>query len=176
MGKSGSRVLVACFSHAGENYSNGGVVELTIGNTAVVAQMIAEAAAGELFEIKAESAYPYSYAECTAAAKAELEADSRPKLAHDTDVSAYDTVCLGYPNWWGTMPMPVKTFLCAHDFSGKTVLPFCTHEGSGMGDSEADLKKLVPGADVRRGLAVRGSSASAAAPAVKAWLAAEKIL
>lgn len=152
------KILVAYFSHKGQNYSNGTIVELKQGNTAVVADMLAESVNAKVFEIQTVKDYPFEYNECTVAAKEELRANSRPELLNDVDVSEYDVIILGYPNWWGTMPMAVWTFLDNHDFTGKEIIPLCTHEGSGMGNSEADLKKLVLGADIKKGLAIHGSS------------------
>ena len=85
-------------------------------------------------------------------------------------MAEYDVVFLGYPNWWGTMPMPVFAFLEAYDFSGKTVLPFCTHEGSGLGHSESDIKKLCPTARVAKGLAIQGGNVQKAESAIASWL------
>lgn len=176
MKKNKADTLVVYFSHKGQNYSNGAIVDLKTGNTAVAAGIAAELTGADCFEVETVKSYPFEYQECTAVAQQELRADSRPELAHDTDISGYDTIILGYPNWWGTTPMAVVTFLTGHDFSGKAILPFCTHEGSGMGRSETDIRALTPGADVKRGLAIRGSSVKNAAPAIKAWLSAEKLL
>ncbi len=82
----------------------------------------------------------------------------------------YDIVYLGYPNWWGTMPMAVWTFLEAYDFSGKTIVPFCTHEGSRMGNSEQDIKKLCPEATVLKGLPIKGSDVEKADKNIEAWI------
>ena len=170
MGKNKSNTLVAYFSHTGQNYANGKIVDLDKGNTAVVAEMIADLTGGELFEIRAVKDYPLIYNECTDVAKQELRADSRPELAGTIDASGYDTIILGFPNWWGTMPMPVCTFLESQSFAGKTVRPFCTHEGSGMGNSERDLKKLCPDAEIRTGLPIHGSSVSSAGANIRKWL------
>ena len=86
------------------------------------------------------------------------------------DLSKYDRIYLGYPNYCGTMPMAVYTFLEQGDFSGKTICPFCTHEGSGLGRSERDIKRLCPGASVKPGLALHGGSVGNALPALQAWL------
>lgn len=161
--------LVVYFSHKGENYSNGSIIDLKKGNTATAAEMIASMTEADLFEIEAVTAYPYEYHECTEVAKAELNADARPKLIHDIDIQNYDVIIIGYPNWWGTMPMPVWTFLEKHDFTGKTILPFCTHEGSGLGTSEADIKKLT-NADIRKGLAIHGSNVEQSSQVIKSWL------
>ena len=170
MNKSNANTLVAYFSHTGQNYSNGKIADLDKGNTKVAAEIIADLTGGELFEIKARKDYPFIYNECTDVAKQELRAGSRPELAEQIDVSGYDTVILGFPNWWGTMPMPVCTFLESQSFAGKTILPFCTHEGSGMGNSERDIKKLCPGAKLCTGLPIHGSSVSGAQPAIEKWL------
>ena len=162
--------LVAYFSHTGQNYVNGKIVDLNKGNTAVVAEMIADLTGGELFEIRAVKDYPFIYNECTDVAKQEFRAGSRPELVETIDTSDYDTIILGFPNWWGTMPMPVWTFLAGQSFAGKTILPFCTHEGSDMGNSERDLKKLCPGARIRTGLPVHGSSVSGAGANIRQWL------
>lgn len=175
MNETGSRILAAYFSRAGQNYTSGGIIELKIGNTAVAAGLISDLTGAELFEIRAVNAYPDDYTECTAVAGKELKANSRPELVRDIEIADYDTVILGYPSWWGTMPMAVKTFLDSHDFSGKKVLPLCTHEGSGMGHSEADLRELIPGADIRSGLAIRGSSVKNAADAIRNWLTSENV-
>jgi flavodoxin len=110
---------------------------------------------------------------CIDEAKKDLRAKARPELVSmPASIDEYDTVVLAYPNYWGTMPMAVFTFLENFDFSGKTILPLCTNEGSGMGGSERDIKKTCPGANVKSGLSVTGSEAANAAGRVKKWLAA----
>lgn len=165
-----SKILIAYFSHAGMNYVDGRIVDLPVGNTRVAAEKIAAATGGDLFEIRAVHAYPHAYDACTRAAKSEREADARPALQETIDVSWYDTIVLAFPNWWGTMPMPVFTFLESGDFSGKTVLPLCTHEGSGLGNSERDIKKLCPASEIKIGLALRGSIAAKSDAAIQTWL------
>ena len=88
----------------------------------------------------------------------------------------YDTIVLGYPNWWGTMPMAVFTFLESHDFFGKTILPFCTHEGSGMGHSESDIKAVCPGAKIEKGLAITGSKVNKSEKTIEGWLSTAGLL
>lgn len=172
----GRRILVAYYSRAGWNYSNGITVELEVGNTAVAAKAVAKMADADLFEIRTVKDYPVDYRECTAVAGAELKAGTLPELRESIDLTGYDTVILGYPCWYGTYPMAVKTFLVSHDFSGKAVLPFCTHEGSGMGKSESDLRRDIPLASIRSGLAIRGSSVANANADIREWLVAEAIL
>ena len=82
----------------------------------------------------------------------------------------YDVIYLGYPNWWGTFPMAVFTFLESYDFTGKTIVPFCTHEGSGLGSSERDIKQLCPNAKILSGIAIRGGSVLSADNIVQSWL------
>ena len=166
------KALVAVFSKTGEQYAVGTISE---GNTMIVARMIAEKTGADLFEIRTAKPYPEGYTVTTEIAKRELNANARPELAEDKDVKEYDTVFLGYPIWWGEPPMAVLTWLEAHDFAGKTVIPFATHEGSGMGRSERTLKKTLPGAKFGAPLALRGATAQndrpAARKAVNGWLA-----
>ena len=110
-------------------------------------------------------------------AKKDLRAKARPELVSLPDsIDGYDTVVLAYPNYWGTMPMAVFTFLEHYDFSGKTILPVCTNEGSGMGGSERDIRRSCPGATVKSGLAIMGSGAANSREAVKRWLSANGLL
>lgn len=167
------KTLIAYFSHTGENYFGGAIRKIAKGNTAVVAEFAQKATGGDIFEIQTVKSYPENYKECCDVAQAEGRANARPELKTDIpDIAAYDNVVLGYPCWWGTMPQAVFTFLESADFSGKKILPFCTHEGSGMGRSEGDIKKLCPGASVAKGLAISGSSAAGAESSVRTWLGA----
>ena len=164
-------ILIAYFSRSGNNYVNGSIINLPVGNTEVAAKKIQEITGGELFKINQVNKYSEDYNTCTEEAKRELRANVRPELAEKLDsLDGYNTVILGYPNWWGTMPMPVWTFLENNNFSGKTILPLCTHEGSGMGSSERDIKKLCPDAKLQKGLAIRGGSVKSAGKDIEAWL------
>ena len=130
--KKDMKILTAFFSHKGENYFGGRIVYINKGNTAKVAEKLHALVGGDMYEIKSASPYPETYKETVAAAVAELSAGIRPELAAPVpDVSEYDAVILAYPNWCGTAPMAVRTFLESADFSGKRILPVCTHEGSG---------------------------------------------
>ena len=169
------KILTAYFSHAGENYFDGKIKAVTEGNTAIVAKKIAAATGSELFEIARETPYPYSYAECVKEAKEEFIRNSRPALKEKISVKGYDVVILAYPNWCGTMPMAVFTFLESGDFAGKKILPLCTNEGSRMGRSEGDVKKLCPEAEIADGLSVKGSLAAESDEKVYAWLKANGI-
>ena len=165
-----SKKLVAYFSHKGENYSKGKIVNLKKGNTEIAAEMISSIIDADIFEIIADKKYPIKYDDCIEIAKKELRENSKIKLKQDIDIKEYDTIFVGYPNWWGTMPMPVWTFLEEKDFTNKKVLPFCTHEGSGLGKSESDIKKLTGGAEVLKGLAINGSEVNNSEKQIKKWL------
>ena len=165
------KAFIAYFSRKGNNYVSGSVVNLSVGNTEVAAKKIQALTGGDLFEIQTAHSYSEDYHRCTGEAKKELRENARPKLAGTLpNPDGYDVLYLGYPNWWGTMPMGVFTFLENYDLRGKTILPFCTHEGSGMGRSEADIKKLSPGAAVFQGLAISGSHVSQADRDIESWI------
>jgi flavodoxin len=166
-----TKCLIAYFSRKGQNYVSGRVVDLKVGNTEVVANMIQKITSGDMFYIESIAAYPKDYTEATEVAKNELRTKARPKLTgHVENIGAYNVIFLGYPNWWGTMPMPVFTFLESYDLSGKTIVPFCTHEGSGMGHSEQDITKACPKATVLKGIAIHGTNASSARSNVSSWI------
>ena len=165
------KCLIAYYSRAGNNYVGGGIVNLPVGNTEVAANMIQKLTGGDLFKINTVKTYPADYTKTTEVAQQELRQNARPELTGRIDNMAdYAIIVLGYPNWWGTMPMAVYTFLEAYDFSGKTILPFCTHEGSGMGHSESDIKKLCAKAAVLKGLSLKGGSVQSAENEIAAWL------
>jgi flavodoxin len=166
-----SKSLIAYYSRKGSNYLNGNIVNLPVGNTEVVAKKIKNFVGRDLFEIKTVKSYPIDYTETTRVAQDELRKKARPELSEFVDdMGAYDVIYLGYPNWWGTFPMAVFTFLESYDFSGKTIIPFCTHEGSGIGNSERDIRKLCPNAKVLTGLAIQGGSVNSADNMIKSWL------
>jgi flavodoxin len=166
-----SKCLIAYFSRSGNNYVNGTIMNLPVGNTEVIAKMIQEMTKGDLFHIEAVNAYPEDYTETTDVAKGELRTNARPKLtSHLESIASYDVVFLGHPNWWGTMPMPVFTFLEEYNLSGKTIAPFCTHEGSGLGRSVSDIRKMCPQSTVLDGLAIRGGDVKNAQNEVSGWL------
>jgi len=152
--------LILFYSRPGNNYVSGDIVYLKKGNCLVVAEKIQAETGADMFQIEPVKEYSEDYMTCTEEAKRELNANARPAYKGDIDISGYDTIILGYPIWWGTFPMPVFTFLENHDFTGKTIIPFSTHEGSGLGSSVSDIKKLCPTANVKPGIAIRGSNAS----------------
>ena len=163
-------ILIAYYSRKGQNYWNGSIVDLAKGNTERVAEFVQRAVGGELFEIEPVREYSADYMTCTEEAKEELRQGARPALKrYPEGLDGVDTIFLGYPNWWGTMPMCVYTFLERFDLSGKKIVPFCTNEGSGMGSSERELKKLCKGAIVAQGLSIHGAEAAKSEAKVAAW-------
>lgn len=152
--RSDQRVLVVYFSRADEN--TGGVGYIEKGNIKILAEMIAERTHGDLFEIKTVKPYPKEYRPVTEAAKQEKEENARPEIVGELpDLSKYDVVFLGYPIWWSDMPMPVYTFLDRENFAGKIILPFCTHEGSGLSGTDRRIAETTK-ADVKDGFALAG--------------------
>jgi flavodoxin len=165
-----SKILIVYYSRTGENYWNGSIRSIEKGNTERVAEFIQEAVGGDLFEIDTVKPYAKDYYECIDEAKAELRAKARPEIKGYVDsIDEYDTIFVGYPNWWGTAPMCVFTFLEHYDLSGKRIVPFCTNEGSGMGQSETDLRRICKGATIERGLSITGCHAAESQETVAAW-------
>lgn len=154
-----AKKLIAFYSRADENYVNGTIKTLDTGNTEIAAGIIQELTGADMFKIEQMQEYAKDYNECISQAQADQKRNARPELkAYPETLQQYDTIYLGFPNYWSTMPMAVFTFLEHFDFSGKTIKPFCTHEGSGMGKSEQDIKRLCPDATIGKGLAIRGGS------------------
>ncbi|MDE6579378.1 MAG: flavodoxin [Ruminiclostridium sp.] len=163
--------LIVYFSRTGENYVNGTIKKLSVGNTETAAKLIQSKTGADMFRLVPSVGYSDNYNECTKEAKDDQKRNARPELtAYPDSIDQYDTIYLGYPNYWGTMPMCVFTFLEHFDFRGKTILPFCTHEGSGMGSSVSDIKKLCPNANVGTGLAIHGADAERSGADIDKWL------
>ncbi len=157
------KILIAYFSHSG--------------NTKVIADMISKSTCGELFEIKPVKDYPTDYKSVTDQARKEINSDFRPELKSKvSNIDAYDVIFVGSPNWWGTVAPPVAAFLESYDFEGKTIVPFITHEGSGLGRSASDIKDMCPNSNLLPGLAVRGGSVGNASDDVKKWLRSINII
>ena len=143
--------LVAFYSRADENYFDGSMKYIQIGNTEKAAKMIADMIGADLFKIEQKIPYAADY--------------NLPQ-----DIDQYDEIYLGYPNYWGTMPMAVYTFLESYDFTGKKIHPFCTHEGSGLSNTESDIKKSAKGAVIEKGIAIHGSSVDQAKDVLERWI------
>ena len=172
-----ARTLIAFFSRADENYFGGAMRYVKVGNTEIVADIIKDLIPADSFKIEMKNPYSPVYMTCIEEAKKDLRAKARPELVSMPEsIDEYDTVILAYPNYWGTMPMAVYTFLENFDFSGKTILPLCTNEGSGMGSSEREIKKTCPGAVVKKGLPITGSAAANSKSSVERWLKANGLV
>lgn len=162
--------LIIYYSRKGENYVNGSIIRLAKGNTEICAEFIQKAVGGDLFEIRTTTDYSANYTRCTEEAKEEIEANARPELAEYLDnIDEYDNIFVCGPCWWGTYPMPVFTQLERLDFTGKKVMDLMTHEGSGLGSSERDLKKICKGATFGTGIAIHGADAAKSEKVVTDW-------
>lgn len=157
-GSAGSKLLVVYFSRTGEQYAVGDIAK---GNTAIVAELIAAQTGADLFEVApADDYYPRTYNELTDVAKKEQNDNARPEYAGQLpDLSQYDTIFIGAPVWWGDWPMIMYTVFESNDFSGKRLVPFSTHEGSGLSGFDRRLASACPDAEVLEGLAIRGNDA-----------------
>ena len=151
-----AKSLVLVFSRADENYQVGYILK---GNTMILAEYIAEKTGSDLFELKPAKKYPADYDACIDLAKKELNNNARPAFLEDKDISEYDTIFMGYPIWWGDLPMCLYTFIEAHNWEGKKIIPFCTHEGSGMTRTDRNIERAAKGSQVLKGLAMRGATA-----------------
>ena len=176
------RVLIAYFAY-GENAPLADGVDASTsasiqyrdgkltGNTGLVAGMIADATGGDLFSILTAEQYPDSYDDTIDVGQEEKRANARPELSsHIEDLDRYDTIFLGFPNWWGDMPMAVYSFLDEYDFSGKTIVPFVTSGGSGFSNTIRAIEDAEPDATVLEGLALRDSRSTQAEGDVTEWL------
>lgn len=181
-GKNATNRLVAYFSYAenaelpdGVDASATASIQVwngkTTGNTGVLADMIAEATGADLFSIQTVEKYPDTYDETIDKGQEERNADARPELvAHVENLDDYDVIFLGFPNWWGDMPMAVYSFLDEVDLSGKTIIPFVTSGGSGFSSTISTIERMEAGATVQEGLSISGSNATDAQEQVDEWL------
>ena len=162
--------IIIYYSRTGENYWSGGIKNISKGNTERVAEFIQKAVGGDLFQVETVKEYPKDYYECINEAKDELKARTRPELKeYLPDIAAYDNVFVCGPCWWGTFPMAVFSQLDRLDFTGKKVMAVMTHEGSGLGSSERDLKRVCRGASFGKGFSVAGHEAARSEAQVAAW-------
>ena len=172
-----AKTLIAFFSRADENYFGGAMRYVKVGNTEIVCSLMKDMIEADMFKIEMKNPYSPVYLTCIDEAKQDLRNNARPELVQmPASIDEYDTIVLAYPNYWGTVPMAVMTFLEHFDFSGKTILPLCTNEGSGMGSSERFIKKAAPKAELKKGLSITGSQAAASSKAVEKWLKANDVM
>ncbi len=166
-----TNTLIVYFSRTGENFVSGELKDLDVGNTEVVANIIQEITGGEMFKIEPEVPYDSNYDIAWNQSHEDKLSNARPAFKNaPATLAKYDTVYLCYPNYWGTMPMHVWTFLEKYNFENKTIKPLCTHEGSRLGTSENDIKKLCPSAKVEKGLAIIGENSPDARERIQFWI------
>ena len=150
--------IIIFYSRAGYNYVNGEIKNLKVGNTEVIAKRIAEITRSELFKIEQTHPYSIDYSECIDEAKRDQRLEVRPRIKeYPNSLKNYDIIYLGFPNFWGTMPMAMFTFLENTNLDGKIIRPFCSHEGSGFGRSIEDIKRICPNAKIEKGIAIHGA-------------------
>ena len=166
---SDKKAIVVFFSHAGDNYAVGNI---EVGNTKIVADYISEITGAEQFEIATHKYDGMAYNPLIKLAQEEAEKGELPEYEGDVDLSQYDTVFIGGPVWWGTYPQVMFTFFKKHrdDMNGKTVIPFTTHEGSGLANCVDDVKKAFPGANVMKGFSIYGHEVRTEKAKVEKWL------
>jgi len=163
--------LVIYFSRSGENYFGGELKNIEKGNTEVIAEYIKDLDGADLFKVEPANEYPADYMKCIDVAKKEQQDDARPEIKETlSNINDYEVIYIGFPNWWGTLPMPMWTQLEQLDFTGKVVKPFVTHEGSGFGSSQRDLAKLCDGAEIKKGLSIPGANVYDAKDSVAHWV------
>ena len=164
------KILVVYFSHPGDNYAVGNI---KVGNTKKIADLISEKTGATQFEIVAEKNYDMAYTPLTELAKQEQKDGELPAFKGEVEgIDQYETIFIGSPVWWGTYPQVMFTFFSKYDLNGKTLIPFTTHEGSGLGNCVDDVKRAYPDASVKQALAIRGTDAQsgAATKRVEKWL------
>ncbi|MBU8791481.1 hypothetical protein KM885_11860 [Oceanobacillus caeni] len=163
--------IVLYFSRKHENMMNGEIRSVDMGNTAIIANKIAAQLNMDAIEITPINEYPENYQETVDCAKTEKAKQARPKYKLGTfDLSKFKEIIIGYPNWCGTYPMVIASFLEDYDLSGKILYPFCTHEGSALGTSMDDLRESCPNSTIKQGLAIHGSKVAKADRAVMHWI------
>ena len=165
---SNSKSLVVFFSHAGENYSVGNI---KVGNTKIVADYISEITGADQFEIVTHKYDGMKYTPLTELAQEEANNNERPPFEGTLEnLDQYDTIFIGGPIWWGTYPMVMFTFFDTYDLNGKTIYPFTTHEGSGLGNVVSDIRRAYPKANVQKGFSIYGHEVRSNKAKVEKWL------
>ena len=163
-----AKVLIVFFSHAGENYNVGNI---KVGNTKLVADEIQKVTGGDEFEIVANKNYDLPYNDLVNVAKEETEKGEKPSFKGEIkNIDDYDTVFIGGPIWWGTYPRVMFTFFDKYNLNGKTIIPFSTHEGSGLGSVVEDLKTIYPNATFKEAFSIYGTETRKDLSKVDKWL------
>ena len=163
--------LIVYYSRRGENYVDGRIQNLAVGSTEIAAGLVRMLTQADLFRIEPVQEYSPNYCTCIDQARQDLYHNVRLELKGFPDrFGEYETVYLGSPTHWNTLPVAVISFVEQLDFSGKTIFPFCIHEGDGMGRSEADLRRLCPGARILPGLPIRSADVKYSMDVLEDWL------
>jgi len=174
----GSRILVVYYSmpESDGTDTDSGASRVAVngqvqGNVEYVANIISETSGGEIFRINTVQRYPGDHQTLVNQASAEQDQNARPALEnHIADLDNYDVIFIGYPNWWGDMPMPLYTFFDEHDFSGKKIIPFTCHGGSGFADTISSIARLEPNANVLNGYSVARQNAAGDGQNIRNWV------
>ena len=165
------KAIIVYYSRSGENLVNGTLKNLKIGNTEMAALILQKITGADLFRIVPKQDYPEEYCHCIDLARQDLLRKKRPDLkAVPEHLETYSRIYLGYPNYWGTMPAPVFSFLEQSDLSGKEIWPFCTHEDGEFGHSLEDLKRVCPASVIADGLSIRGAEVQNETEAMEHWV------
>ena len=169
-----NKTCIIYYSRADENYFSGRIQNITMGNTEQVVHMIKKRVDADSFKVQQVTPYSKNYHQCIEEAMADLKSDKEIALVEDIDLTPYETIIIGYPIYWDTLPQALRVFLKHHDVAGKKIYAFSTHEGSGLGRSINDLKALCPDSEIKGTLAIKGSEAGSNSPKVeqliKEWL------
>ena len=165
------KAIIVYYSRSGENLVNGTLKNLKIGNTEMAALILQKITGADLFRIVPKQDYPEEYCHCIDLARQDLLRKKRPDLkAVPEHLETYSRIYLGYPNYWGTKPAPVFSFLEQSDLSGQEIWPFCTHEDGGFGHSLEDLKRVCPASVIADGLSIRGAEVQNETEAMEHWV------
>ena len=147
------------------------------GNTRYIANLIAEKTGADIVELELVKPYSSNYSQCLDEAKRDQRQAARPRIKNQiADIAQYDTIFIGYPNWWATIPMPIASFLESYDLSGKRIAPFCSHGGGRLGQSVTDISKLAPNSEVCEGLSVHYQGGSDLEENMDRWLKANALI
>ena len=167
------KTIIVYYSRRGESLVNGTLKNLKIGNTEMAAVILQKITGADLFRLVPKQDYPDEYCHCIDLARQDLLRNERPDLkAFPEKLETYSRIYLGYPNYWGTMPAPVFSFLEQSDLSGKEIWPFCTYEDGGFGHSLEDLKRVCPASVIADGLSMRGAEVQNEIEAMEHWVTA----
>ena len=170
-----NKSIVIYFSRADENYFGGSLKYIEKGNTEVIAEFISDLTTADMFKVEPLVAYSKDYMKCIEEAKVRTANHDAPIKENVPNISSYDIIYVGTPIYWGGMPEELKTALNTLDFNGKIIMPFTTHEGSGLSEVPSQLKKICIGAEIRSGLAIEGSQVTNSKSKVESWISKNQL-